>query len=248
ACGNDVWLWPGNVDFYNNTVQGHRRSTYTNACPGVSQHSDIFQSGNSSNINFYNNTIIDPGESIYYEDSGSSGTVSNINIYNNLIVRTYACTSVERGFDMNPEGAASGTVAYVDMVIANNTVIDGFCNFFTRISGAGSYTRAYVVNNLEYPSGNGISVDTGVTVSNNYSGNSAQFVSYSHFGGTSNDLHLTSSDTVARGRGRDMSTYFSTDKDGKPRPSGAWDIGAYQYSGSGSTSVSPPTSLSAVIK
>lgn len=248
SCGNDVWIWAKNTDFYNNTVQGVRRATYTNVCPGTSQHSDVFQT-DGSNVNFYNNTIIDPGESVYYQDT-FGGAVSNIKIYNNLILHTFACNSVERGFDMNPENNVAG-VTFTDMVIANNTFIDPLCNFSVRVGGNANHitpTRVYVVNNLEYPSGNGISVDPGVTVSNNYSGNSAQFVSYSRFGGASNDLHLTSSDTVARGQGKDMSTYFSIDKDGKPRPSGAWDIEAYQYSGSGSASVSPPTSLSAVIQ
>jgi hypothetical protein len=246
--GDDMWIWPGNVNFYNNVVRGVRRSTYGS---GSVQHSDVFQSSVSSNIRVYNNTIIDPGESVFYEDSQSAGTVSNLYIYNNLIVRTFAPNGgAQRIFDMNPENGGLNTTAYVDIVIANNTVIDHVSpgTFFCRVSGAGSYTRVYVVNNLQYPSDMSISTDGGVTVSNNYAGNAAQFVSYTQYGGTNNDLHLTGSDTVARDRGRDMSTYFSIDKDGNQRPSGAWDIGAYQFSGSTSNPPSPPTALSATIQ
>lgn len=39
----------------------------------------------------------------------------------------------------------------------------------------------------------------------------------------------TLQDTVARDRGLDLSTHFSSDKRGYARPPGKWDIGAYQY-------------------
>lgn len=44
------------------------------------------------------------------------------------------------------------------------------------------------------------------------------------------DLHLTSASPAAHA-GANLSSYFTSDKDGKARPSGttAWDIGAYQY-------------------
>jgi hypothetical protein len=240
-----MWIWPNNVNFHNNTVQGHTRSTYGS---GSVQHSDVFQTNKAVNVRVYNNTIIDPGESVFYEDSQTAGTSSNTYIYNNLIVQTFSCNGgAQRIFDMNPEGAGAGATAYVDMVIANNTVIDhgGTCNFGIRVSGAGSYTRVYVVNNLGYPGGADVTADAGITVSNNSNGPLPQFVSYAQWAGTSNDLHLKSTDTIAKDHGRDMSAYFSTDKDGNPRPSGAWDIGAYQFGGS---SLSPPTGLAATIQ
>ena len=245
--GDDMAIWPGGMDFYNNTVQTHPRSTYGS---GSVQHSDMFQT-RSSNIRVYNNTIIDPGESVFYEDSNTSATVNNILIYNNLIVRSFACNGGgQRIFDMNPEGAGLNTVGYVDMVIANNTVVDqqGACIFFTRVSGAGSYTRVYVVNNIQYPSDSGLSGDSGVTISNNYAGTAVKFMSYISLGGANNDLHLTATDSVAKDKGRTMSTYFTIDKYAIARPQGpAWDIGAYEYNGNTqTTSTAAPTGLTAM--
>jgi hypothetical protein len=57
-----------------------------------------------------------------------------------------------------------------------------------------------------------------------------QFVSYTKRGGPSNDFHLASGDTAAKGQGVDLSAYFTTDKDGTTR-TGAWSIGAYQGAG-----------------
>jgi hypothetical protein len=60
-----------------------------------------------------------------------------------------------------------------------------------------------------------------------------------------NDFHLTSADTAARDQGTNLSSYFSTDKDGVSRPQGsAWDIGAYEYvPGGDTTRPAVPTGL-----
>lgn len=237
SLGDDMWIWPAGVDFYNNTMKGAIRSTYS-----FDQHSDGFQS-RSSHIHVFDNTIIDPGESVYYEDSNSSSTASDILIYNNLIVRSYACNGgAQRIFDMNPEGAGSGTTPYVDMVIANNTVVDQAspCIFFTRVSGAGSYTRVYVTNNIQYPSDSDISADAGVTVSNNYANNTISFASYVHWGGATNNLHLVSGDTAVIGQGRDMSSYYTIDFAGLTRVV-PWDIGAYAFNSDPPSGVSVTT-------
>jgi hypothetical protein len=52
------------------------------------------------------------------------------------------------------------------------------------------------------------------------------FIAYTHTD-PSNDYHLATADTAARGQGTDLSGYFTTDKDGVTRS--AWDIGAYEY-------------------
>jgi len=59
-----------------------------------------------------------------------------------------------------------------------------------------------------------------------------------------NDLRLSSSDTVAKNHGADLSAYFTTDKNGITRPAGAWDIGAYEYVSGDTTPPSSPTGLS----
>lgn len=68
-------------------------------------------------------------------------------------------------------------------------------------------------------------------------------VSYS-WQSANNDFHLTSADNVARGAGADLSAYFTTDKDGNPRPTGAWDIGAYQYTPAGGMLTNPLIAVS----
>lgn len=55
-----------------------------------------------------------------------------------------------------------------------------------------------------------------------------------------NDLHLVKT-SPARNKGKNLSNYFTHDKDGNPRPLiGAWDIGAYQYNQNSDT-VKVPT-------
>ena len=63
-----------------------------------------------------------------------------------------------------------------------------------------------------------------------------------------NDFHLSANDTVAKGHGKNLTSMFQVlgipaqDLDGNPRPTGAWDVGAYQSAGGGITSsgVVPP--------
>jgi len=66
------------------------------------------------------------------------------------------------------------------------------------------------------------------------------------------DYHLTSSDTCAKDQGLDLAaTYgwtdmgvgWGKDKDGKTRPSGAWDIGPYEY-GTATPDTTPPAAPS----
>jgi hypothetical protein len=148
---------------------------------------------------------------------------------------------------MLPENGGLNTVNYVDMVIANNTIIDQISPaiFWCRVSSAASYTRVYVVNNIEYPQDTGSSFAAGVIVSNNNIGGSASFASYTRYGGSRNDLHLTAGDMTDIGTGRDMSAYFSTDRDGNARVD-PWDIGAYKFSSGGGDPPAPPSSLIAV--
>ncbi|HPL63708.1 MAG TPA: choice-of-anchor Q domain-containing protein [Syntrophales bacterium] len=72
-----------------------------------------------------------------------------------------------------------------------------------------------------------------------------QFVSYA-YRGAANNYRLTASDTAARDQGTSMSSYFTSDREGIPRPVGsAWDIGAFEYrtGGGGAANLSPPRNL-----
>src|SRR5260370_37738984 len=71
------------------------------------------------------------------------------------------------------------------------------------------------------------------------------FVSYIERG-LNNNFQLASNDTACVDAGTDMSAYYNFDHDGNARPQGrAWDIGAYEYTGSSGggeiTSNLPPT-------
>jgi hypothetical protein len=236
SIGDDMAIWPINMTFYSNTVVGHDRPTYS-----WNQHSDVFQTSQESNMLIYGNTIINPGESVYYQDNQAAGTVSNIQIYNNLIMRTESTNGgAQRIFDMNPESSGANNTNYVDVVIANNDIIDHNGIFWCRFLAVKSFTRVYAVNNLVYPSDTGTSIQSGVTFSNNYAGNGISFASYKQYAGTSNNLQLTSSDTNLIGQGLSMSSYFTTDYAGNTR-STPWDIGAYESGGK----PAPPTGLSA---
>jgi len=71
--------------------------------------------------------------------------------------------------------------------------------------------------------------------------NKPVFVSYTAFA-ANNDFHLASADTAARDAGVNLSSYFTTDKDGNPRGT-TWSIGAYEYGGGG-PSTNPVISVS----
>ena len=70
------------------------------------------------------------------------------------------------------------------------------------------------------------------------------FVSYTQFGGDTNDMRLSSSDTVATDRGQNVANLdprFAYDYLGISRPQGvAWDIGAYESMSVGGKMPMPP--------
>jgi hypothetical protein len=62
------------------------------------------------------------------------------------------------------------------------------------------------------------------------------------------DLRPLSNSVSTIGRGKNLSAYFTTDKDGNPRPStGAWDAGAYVSGITPPSDVTAPTLISAVV-
>jgi len=109
--------------------------------------------------------------------------------------------------------------------VENNTVYNSGTNGIFVGDGA---TTATVKNNISHSHSNNLKL-TNATNSNNLTSNPL-FVSAS-----GKDFHLQSS-SPAIDAGTSISG-ISSDYDGKPRPSGAkFDIGAYEYQGSGSTS------------
>jgi hypothetical protein len=73
----------------------------------------------------------------------------------------------------------------------------------------------------------------------------SDFVSYKSLSPNNNYL-LSAAATALIGKGANESSYFTTDKNGNPRPaSGSWDIGPYVYGSSGSGPVLALSSITA---
>jgi hypothetical protein len=137
---------------------------------------------------------------------------------------------------------------YSNCIVANNIIVDlGQAGSGNGASGTVDWYDAYQphyncisANNISVNNYTGFGGTTGVLCVDNVGdivliNGAGHFVLFTPYGGTNNDYHLVSSDTLFRGQGTNLSRYFSTDRDGNLRPaSGAWDIGPYQYSGGGS--------------
>jgi hypothetical protein len=209
AYGDDGIKWGCGISFYNNYVKVVIGS-YSNT-----QHADVFQL-NESYYKIYNNVFEDVGESIVYHDSfGGAISAKGLLFYNNLLVNSHQPASdVARGLDLLPEGAGLGTT-FTDFIVSNNTFVDWTIGvFLIRAQAAASYTNCYVKNNIYKNSPLSVNLDSGVAQSNNASGN-VQFVSYSQYATSTNNLHLSSGDTVAKDHGTTLSSPIpALDRDG----------------------------------
>lgn len=237
AYGDDGIKWGCGIDFYNNYVKVVIGS-YSNT-----QHADVMQL-NESYYRIYNNTFEDVGESLVYLSSWDGPkTLTGLLFYNNLVVNSHTPASdVARALDFLSEDAGLGGTYFTDIIVANNTFVDWTKGVFViRESAANSYTNCYIKNNIfKNTSIATITADGGVSSSNNTSGN-VLFSSYSQYAVSTNNFHLSSSDTVAIDHGTTLSSPIpAIDKAGVSRPQGAaWDIGAYE--GSGGVRPMPPT-------
>lgn len=234
AFGGDAMQVVGTgASIYNNTISG-----IAGAYSG-SQHQDGYQgTGLTYYLKIYNNTIVDMANyGVYLE--AVFGTYQHAYIFNNEIHLTTA--DITNG---NPAGivvSAKTTGTMLDIVIANNTIVDQVNGRGIAAQNDGNATieDVYIQNNAiinsDYPTDIDISYNDGVA--NNAAitkGNASNtFASYVEYNGTSNDMTLKSNDTVCKDKGSSLSSYFTTDLLGISRPQGgAWDIGAYEYDSS----------------
>ncbi len=187
----------------------------------------------------------------------SSGTwgpftsLDDVYILNNLFVDTgYS----ERGG--SPIGFGAGSVTASNIHILNNIFYNsGHSNYGSLINSAASsgfthsdFDIGYNLVDAGLHGTTNIILDgTAFTQHHPLSGKPA-WVSYSE-ASPSNNFKLTGSDTFAIDKGTNLTNLCSViglselcaDAENKPRPSvGAWEIGTYEYNGSGGTPTPPP--------
>jgi len=223
--------------FYNNAVIGYL-TTYTGG-----QHQDGLQPLGGSYLKFYSNYFQDIANYPIFGDA-LFADFAHFWVYDNIVVLTSSALQASdppQGIAIGPDGGSFGQLGrwprFTDVVVANNLVADyrghAAINLRNNPGQSSTFTQCSVINNIIINS-SGIGVAGSVTTASNISialsSGSGHFVRYTP-SASNNDFHLLASDTTFRGKGTNLSAYFSTDKDAKLRaPTGAWDIGPYVYS------------------
>lgn len=249
----------GSVNFYNNQVIGVNGGTDSGVVVGP-QHPDMIQAQNAywkiynnqflnigdSAIDFdafsthyirhiwiYNNVFSVGGStSIYpqgiriYDGLNSMSDITDLLIANNTFVDLYdhlplrllssiGSAKISNVFIKNNIFFNSGTSKMTDApALSGSTQSDW--NFEHNLVDAGSDgSSAIQLDGLVYVQSSGV-LDT------------PTFVRYTQKS-DNNDYHLAKG-SAGIDQGVDLSSYFTTDKDGNTR-SGAWDVGAYEYAG-----------------
>jgi hypothetical protein len=249
GCGQDALKWFGAVDVHDNVILSLYNAGYTGC-----QHNDGMQVNNDY-FRIYNNYF--EGFISYPIYNEIYGNESHWRIYNNVIsAYTADRASIDWGAYQCMALGFSQTGTVSDYIVANNTCIGSGAgggtngiHFNTGVPGTVG-SGCYIVNNLVYNSNTTILYNGNPTVSNNVGGTSGvAFTNIAPY--PSGDFHLTSSATAAIDKAISptyLTSVYTTDKDGNLRPIGAWDIGTYQFSVSGSTSPTSPTGLTAMIQ
>lgn len=175
-----------------------------------------------------------------YASFNSVNSITNLKILNNTFVDNPSWTAITLNtYGGQPAAAGNeiknniflncGTESHTPAIYVQNS-----CNFMTN-----SFTFE---GNLYYQSSRPVYVEVGPSFM------AAQWTSqFEPYGATldpgfvrytpcasDNDFHLSANQTAAVNRGADLSSYFTTDKDGVSRQRGPrWDSGAFQYTADG---------------
>ncbi len=210
--GDDAIKNVSNISIYNNSFIGVY-TTYTST-----EHNDGIQTA-GPHVLVYNNYF----EGIYnypmYLDfTGISSRVADVRVYNNVFYNNPSANIAM--------GNGSSTVIVDDVIIANNTIVNGGIGIGANDAGD-TYLNTYVVNNLIYNTPTATNLDVSITASNNTDGTTTNIA----FVNPVSDFHLQAGSTAAIDQGISpsyLTDVFTTDADGNAR-TGTWDIGAYEY-------------------
>lgn len=169
--------------------------------------------------------------------SGVSSTSQNEGIWVYSSIKAW--NNIIYGFNLNSGSGIRFSVSTANIsYISNVTIYD--CVYGLNNTWVGAPLAKNVITQNCTDGFNGaINAGSNYNISNkpaDASGaNSKNATTVTFVDAANKDFHLSNSDTAARGSGINLSADpnlpFSTDIDGQPRPTGAWDIGADQVFG-----------------
>jgi len=234
--GDDGVTLKSGCDIYNNSFIGYA-TNYTGQ-----QHQDAFQPTWGGYDRFFNNHCVNMANSCVFPET-VFGDINHVRVFNNICSCDNAsiCGQPMRAMDINSGWSTPNGYGYYDVVVANNLIVDlgqpgNSAVFAVRMDdNIFTFTGCVCANNISINS-QGYDLNYAVTNLANIgdlsaAGASGFFVSYTPFS-DANNFHLLGSAATLRGKGVNLSSYFSTDADGNSRPAGgAWDIGPYQFQG-----------------
>jgi hypothetical protein len=261
AYGDDGIKWGEGASVYNNHFKIYLDPKYPFG--SQYQHSDIFQIGGNY-WKIYNNLFENIGESVVFNNyfGSTNEDFHDFYFYNNVIWQNTSQTisDVARGMDFEPQNNSGST--FTRVIVANNTFVNLTTLFCMRFHDAARWTNCAIANNLFYNCASILTTDSpasAISVFYNKAGPAVKSDSIHNSSGPGNNnpvtfvsltgynFHLAASDTGAKGQGTNWpSAYFTTDKDGNSRPTGAWSLGAYETPGGGRPAA--PTNLHVVPK
>ena len=241
---NNVVIGFGNTgldddwELQNTGVCGHEHiwnNTFSQVAAKQSQGAGIWVAthGNCSSFTDFsivNNTFADftGRQAIYLQDGNSSAVWSNIVVENNIVFNS--------GSEPNTGGQVGQPIRLEtgNYTCGSTVVVD-----YNNVNAGSNGGTVVVCNNNTYSQPHG---QSGAPV----------FTSYAEYS-ASNDYHLQSSSSPDIGQAINLTSSCTstlavcTDKDGAARPSsGAWDLGAYEFSSSNAPSA--PTGLAAIVQ
>jgi hypothetical protein len=188
----------------------------------TSPNDGMFFYGNETNTRIYGNVYYHSGASLLYFYAGFT---HNVYIYNNVFENDGTFGDYQPGW-LAFAGTMTGEVA-------NNVWLNVDQNGACPICNHNAYS-------LGAPSGQSGSFSFSP---------GSQFVNESASNPSAADFHLTAAGaSIFANKGKALSAPFNIDPDGNVRGTdGGWDIGAYEYQGSGGAPM-PPTALTGVAK